>query len=79
MTGLFFSNRKNIVRKLIWKPIDLFSNQVINFLNIFTEHGKIIAIYTKKIERSSKLLCSAAVIAMTNQQKHLSSLLSSAH
>ena len=33
---------KNIVKKLILKFIDIFLNQVLNFLNIFTEHGKII-------------------------------------
>ena len=32
---------KNIVRKLIWKFTDIFPNQVLNFFNIFTEHGKI--------------------------------------
>ena len=51
VTGLFLSNLcKNIVKKLIWKFIDIFPNQVLNFLNIFTEHGKIIADYTKTIE-----------------------------
>ena len=52
VTGQLFSNLcKNIVKKLIWKFIDIFLNQVLNFLNIFTEHGKIIADYTKSIER----------------------------
>ena len=31
---------KNIIKKLIWKFIDIFLSQVLNFLNIFTEHGK---------------------------------------
>ena len=48
VTGLLLSNLcKNIVKKLIWKLIDTFLNQVLNFLNIVTEHGKIIAEYTK--------------------------------
>ena len=56
VTGLLLSNLcKNIVKKLIWKFIDIFLNQVLNFLNIFTEHGKIIADYTKGIERISQL------------------------
>ena len=58
VTGLLLSNlRNNIVKKLIWKFIDIFLNQVLNFLNIFTEHGNIIADYTKSIERISQLLC----------------------
>ena len=58
MTGLLLSNLcKNIFKKLIWKFINIFPNEVLNFLNIFTEHGKIIADYTKSIERNSKLLC----------------------
>ena len=48
---------KNVVKKLIWKFTDIVPNQVLNFLNIFTEHGKIIADYTKSIERISQLLC----------------------
>ena len=56
--GLLLSNLcKNIVRKLILKFIDIFLNQVLNFLNIFTEHGKIIADYTKSIKRISQLFC----------------------
>ena len=44
---------KNIVKKLIWKFIDIhvFPNQVPNLLNSFTGHGKIIADYTNSIER----------------------------
>ena len=58
MTGLLLSNLcKKIVKKLIWKFIDIFPNQVLNFLNTFTEHEKIIAYYTKGIERISQLLC----------------------
>ena len=53
---------KNIVKKLIWKFIDIFPNQVLNFLNIFNEHGKIIADYSKSIERSSKLLCRNVIV-----------------
>ena len=57
VTGLLLSNLyKNIVKKLIWKSIDIVPNQILNFLNIFTEHGKIIADYTESKERSSKLL-----------------------
>ena len=53
MTGLLLSNLcKNIVKKLIWKVIDIFPNQVLNFVNIFIEHGKIIVDNTKSIERS---------------------------
>ena len=37
-------------------------NQVLNFLNIFTEHGKIIADYTKSMKRISQLLCYKAVV-----------------
>ena len=63
MTGLLLSNLcKNIVEKLILRFIDIFPNQVLNFLNIFTEHGKMIADYTKSIERSSKLLCSNVIV-----------------
>ena len=58
MTGLLLSNLyKNIVKNSIWKFIDIFPNQILNFLNIFTEHGKIIADYTKSIERMLQLLC----------------------
>ena len=57
VTGLLLSNLcKNIVKKSIWNFIDIFPNQVLNFLNIFTEHGKIIADFTNSIERISKLL-----------------------
>ena len=57
MAGLLLSNLYEIIaKKLIWKSIDIFPSQVLNFLTIFTEHGKIIADYTKSIERSSKLL-----------------------
>ena len=63
VTGLLLSNLcKNIIKKLIWKFIDIFLNQVLNFLNIFTEHGKIIADYTKSIERISQLLCGNVVV-----------------
>ena len=63
VTGLLLSNLyKNIVQKLIWKFIDIFPNQVLNFLDIFTEHGKIIAGYTKSIERISQLLCGNVIV-----------------
>ena len=63
MTGLLLSNLcKNIVKKSIWKSIDIFPNQVLNFLNIFTEHGKIVADYTKSIERISQLLCRNVIV-----------------
>ena len=62
-TGLLLSNLcKHIVKKSIWKFIHIFPNQVLNFLNIFTEHGKIIADYTKSIEKVSQLLCRNVVI-----------------
>ena len=60
MTSLVLS--KNIVKKLIWKFVDIFPNQVLNFLNIFFEHGKIIGDYTKSIERASKLLCRNVIL-----------------
>ena len=53
---------KNIVKKLFWKFTGIFQNQVINFLNTFTEHGKIIADYTKSMERNSKLLCRNVIV-----------------
>ena len=59
MTRLLLSNLcKNIVKKSIWKFIDIhvFPNQILNFLNVITEHGKIIADYTTSIERISQLL-----------------------
>ena len=63
VTGLLLSNLcKNIVKKLIWKFIDIFLNQILNFLNIFTEHGKIIADYTKSIVRISQLLCGNVIV-----------------
>ena len=63
VTGLLLSNLcKNIVKKLILKFIDIFLNQVLNFLNIFTEHGKIIADYTKSIERISQLFCGKVIV-----------------
>ena len=63
MTGLLLSNLcKNIVKKSIWKFIDIFPNQVLNFLNIFTEHGKIIADDTESIERISQLLCRNVIV-----------------
>ena len=63
VTGLLLSNLcKNIVKKLIWKFIDIFLNQVLNFLNIFTEHGKIIADYTKSIKRISQLFCGKVIV-----------------
>ena len=63
VTGLLLSNLcKNIVKKLIWKFIDIFLNQVLNFLNIFTEHGKIIADYTKSTKRISQLFCGKVIV-----------------
>ena len=64
LSDLSLSNLcKTIVKKSTLKFIDLFSNQVLNFLNIFTEHGKIIADYTKKsTERISQLLCSNVIV-----------------
>ena len=53
---------KNIVKKLILKFIGIFPSQVLNFLNIFTEHGKIIVDYTKSKERSSKMLCRNVIV-----------------
>ena len=63
VTGQLLTNLcKNIVQKLTRKFIDIFPNQVLNFTNIVTEHGKIIADYTKNIERGSKLLCRNAIV-----------------
>ena len=63
MTGLLLSNLcENIVKKSIRKFIDILPNQVLNFLSIFTEHGKIIADYTKSMERISQLLCRNVII-----------------
>ena len=63
MTALLLSTLcKNIVKKLIWKNIDMFPNQVLSFLNIFTEYGNIIADYTKNIERISQLLCGNVIV-----------------
>ena len=65
LTCLLLSNlSKNIVKKSIWKFTDIhvFQNQVLNFLNIFTEHGKIVAGYTKSIERISQLLCRNVIL-----------------
>ena len=63
MKDLLLSNLcKNTVKKLIWKFIDLYPNQVFNFLNIFCEHEKKIADYTKSIERISQLLCRNVVV-----------------
>ena len=52
----------NRVKKSIWKFIDIFPNQDLNFLNIFTEHGKITADYTKSIEKNSQLLCRNVIV-----------------
>ena len=63
VTGPLLSNLcKNTVKKLIRKFIDIFLNQVLNFLNIFTEHEKIIADYTKSIERITLLLCGNVIV-----------------
>ena len=63
VTGLLLSNLcKNIVKKSTWKFVDMFLNQVLNFLNIFTEHGKIMADYTKSIEKISQLLCRNGIV-----------------
>ena len=63
MTGLLLSKLcKNIVKKLIWKFIDIFPNPVLNFLNIFTEHGKIIVDYKKSIERISHPPCRNVIV-----------------
>ena len=55
---------KNIVKKSIWKFTDIFPNQVLNFLNVFTEHGKIVADYTTSIERISQLLCGNVIVEL---------------
>ena len=48
VTGLLLSNLyKYIAEKSIWKSIDIFPDQALTVLNISTEHGKIIAAYTK--------------------------------
>ena len=63
VTGLLLSNLcQNIIKKLIRKFTDIFPNQVLSFLNIFTEQGKIIADYTKSIEIISQLLCRNLIV-----------------
>ena len=63
MTGLLLSNLcENLVKKSIWKFIDIFANQVLNYLNIFTEHGKVIADCTKSKEIISQLLCRNVIV-----------------
>ena len=63
VTGLLLSNIcKNIVKKSIWRFIDIFPNQVLNFLNIFFEHGKIIADHIKSTESISQLLCRNLIV-----------------
>ena len=52
----------NTVKRSIWKFIDIFPNQVLSCFNIFTELGKIIADYTKSIERISQLLCRNVIV-----------------
>ena len=50
VTGLLLSNLcKDMVKKSIWKFVDIFPNQVLNFLNTSTEYGKILSLadYTK--------------------------------
>ena len=65
MTDLLLSNLcKNIVKKSIWKFIDIFLNKVLNFLNILNEHVKIIADFTKSIERISQLLCRNVIVEL---------------
>ena len=66
MTGLLLSNLcENIVKKSIWKFIDIFQNQVLNFLNIFTAHGKITAGYTNSLDRILLLLCGNVIGRVT--------------
>ena len=63
--GLLLSNlckNKTPRGKLIWKFIDIFPNQVHNFLNIFFEHVKIITDYTKSIDRISQMLCRNVIV-----------------
>ena len=65
VTGFLLSKHcKNmhVVKQLIWKFIDIFPNQALNFLNIFIEHGKIIANHTKSINRISQLLCRNVIV-----------------
>ena len=63
MIKLLLSNLcRKAVKKSIWKYIDIFPNQVLNFLNVFIEHGKIIAADTKSIERISQLLCRNVIV-----------------
>ena len=63
VTGLLLSNLgRNIVKKSIWKFIGIFQNQVLNFLNIFNEHGKINVYCTKSIERISQLLSRNVIV-----------------
>ena len=63
VTGLWLCNPcKNTVKKSIWNFIDIYPTQAFNFLNIFTEYGKIMADYTRRIERISKLLCRNVIV-----------------
>ena len=62
-TGLLLSNLcENIAKKLIWKFTNVFPNQVLKFLKIFTEHGRIMADYTINIERILQLLCRNVIV-----------------
>ena len=63
MTNLLLNNRfKNKVKKSILKFIDIVSSQVLKFFSIFTEHGKIIADYTKSVEMISQLHCRNVIV-----------------
>ena len=65
MTSLLLSylcKNIHVVKKLIWKFIDIFPNQFLNFLNMFSEQGKINADNTKNSERISQLLCRNIIV-----------------
>ena len=58
VTGLLLSYlSQNMVKKSILKFINIFPNQVLNFLNVFTEHG----LY-KSMERISQLFCRNVIV-----------------
>ena len=71
VTGLLLNNLcKNTAKKSIWKFTDIFPNEILNFLNVFFEHGKIIADYTKNIERISQLLCRNVIVERLSMQNN---------
>ena len=66
---------KTIVKKSIWKFIDIFPNQVLNFLNSFIEHGSDIKRDTVKGGRAMDLLFDIPGLDILRTQKHEAFLL----